>query len=438
MKRLVGLIEKWSFPAFLIGLLFFRLPPFYLVPFIRSAFLTSHSMSRVIFVSLVMGLVLLLAYGKEKSFAKRIEKSRGVIVLIFLWFLALSLGIIYTENLLEFLMRYKEVFGSVLLFFLGLKYGDKLKTIMKVVIIAFVISVVYQAIIFLYPVLFRNIISMLFYDKHAGLVSDNTFRGRIYIETYDEAMLPLMLWWIGNGMRKNVTWLQAVLIVVTGFFSFVSNFRSRLAMFIVSVVGYGLSKLKSLGEWKGKLKPFLIMGGLLVLTVVVTDTVGRETVGFGFLDRVAFTDKREDIDSLVFRGEQMITSLELAQKNDFFGVGLGNYYQHLPFAMYSYRYSISGVRSNFKSAAEYVHSIVGTFFTEGGIWSGVLFLGLLYKFGKDDLKVIQYKRERGKMAVVAFWSLFLYTLLNPFVPFVLQGLFWFLRGILAYEVQSKA
>jgi hypothetical protein len=434
---LIDTFQKWKLRLFLTAFFFIRIPSLNIIPFVSSDFLATQSLARVVFLGLFVVEVYLYWLGKS-SLRLYIGKNRFLVALILLFFLELSLGIFYAGDTLEFLIRYKDVFLGIVMFFLGLVYAKNLESIAKVSLFAMVLIFFYQLIILLAPSLFKALAPVI-YGKHVELVLANIARNRVYVETFDEAVVLLVIWWLyrRKGGVKN-TYLGYVLLVLVGFFAFVSNFRSRLLFFLVTLTGFILNSLLSFKKAvsiKLGLSPLLIS---LVLTGFIASIVAGGIFGQTFIDRLQFASQQEDVETVFFRVKQLQEAWEMALENNFSGVGLGNFYEGLPFSKNYSFFLQTAITSDkeitTKGAAIYVHNIFGTFLAEGGVWAGILFLALTVKFLFDDYKLARKGEEGSLLLVFAFWGLFTYSLFNPFVPFSLQGLFWFVRGV----ITSKA
>lgn len=438
---LARFIEKWKLPLFLVAFLFLRIPPLYLFPLVRNAFLTTQSLARIVFLSLFLWEIYLSLKGRG-SLKRLVQKDRLLIVLIFLLLVELSLGVLYAVDIKQFLLRYKDIFLGIVMFFLGVIYGKNLDKIAKVILIGLCFSLAYQAVMFFSPDLFSTIAKVFLYDRHLQLVLGNIDRGRLYIETFDEVIILILIWWLIKRYPDKERFYSIGLFSLVGFFAFVSNFRTRILVLVISVGGYLFYALfkkvkRELAISPKKITLLLFISIAVLLSAVVADSLAVRISGFSFVDRLTFGDEREDVQTISFRIKQLQKSWELAEDNFSFGVGLGNYYETLPFTK-SYHLFHSLTRTTpVSGAAEYIHSIIGTFLAEGGYWAAIIFLILTFKFLSDDYQIIKNKAGRASLLVFSFWGIYIYSLFHPFVPFTLQGLFWFLRGLLFTEKQKK-
>jgi hypothetical protein len=332
-------------------------------------------------------------------------------------------------------MRYKDVFLGIVLFFLGIVYRKNLDKIAKVIFIGLILSLIYQAVMFLAPELFLKIANIFVYEKHLELVSGNLDRGRIYIETFDESIALILIWWLFKKYPARGNRYSIFLLMIVGYFSLISNFRTRILILAISLVGYLIfeyrRRAKKVAE---KMRRTLLVLAFVFFALFISGMLAElfavRTFGFSFVDRITFSDTQEDVETVFFRLNQLQNSWDLAGNNYSLGIGLGNYYESLPSSKNYWSFFSSGNDATIRGAAEYVHNIFGTFLAEGGFWAGILFSVIILKFISDDVRYFKKGKGEKDLLIFSFWGLFIYTFLNPFVPFVLQGLFWFLRGLI--------
>lgn len=429
--RLITYVERKLFSIFLVGLFLLKIPPFYIIPPLPSQLLTTHVISRIIFIFSLAWITFVTKSKEKDRFLDILRRERVFVSIFVLLFIVMSAGVFIASNTFEFLFRYKEVFLGMIMFFFGVFWGDRLQEIAKVLFYTVIFSVSYQLVIYLFPEFYKTIFSYLINDKHYQLVAENIDRGRIYIETFDEAILPIVLWWITKNYKDYKKSAYSVVIFsLTVITSFLSNFRSRIAMLVVVLLGFGLRYKHVVRNLKGT----VIGIGLIIILAVGADFLSLETLGFSYFDRLTFGDQVEDVSTVDFRVQQMRKAWDHSFVNYGLGVGLGNYFEGES-AFGDYVSSLQRSEVLTRGAAEYVHSIIGTVLSENGLIGAVLFLVLMVIMLKDDVLIFS-KNEKARVLTISFWSLFMYAMLNPFVPLVLQGLFWFLRGLIVYEKQT--
>lgn len=418
--QILFLRKKLYLPFFFLSVLFVKLPPFYFLPFLKSQFLTTHSLA----VYLVGIGFIFFVLNQLLSGDKGFEERNKVLLAIFLIFLIFqSLSIIPAANTTSFLGDYRNFVFSGFFLFLALDLKKEKGKLITIFIIAAIFNIFYQLFLFFYPELFKSIANIFIYGSHLELVNINLERGRVFIETYDEIVIPFLILLI---TQKRFRRLSIILLSLIAFTSFASNFRTRILMlffsFFASVVFV----------WKGKRKLKIGIISLFVLLGVFAEVVVTSLLGFSFLDRFTFQDKTQDIVSVESRYQSISTAADMGVSHPFFGVGLGNYYDYLPnskkflFSFYNWK------NKEFSLASQDPHDIFAKILSETGIFSLVFFIGISGFFLKSDIERALYKPFDGvtNAYIVSFWTLFIYSVFNPTTTVSYNSLFWLLRAFI--------
>lgn len=413
-------LDKIFLYLFLISIFFFKIPNFYILPFFKSSFLTSQALSRVIIILTFFYQITVYSLSNKKLFTNK--DSQLLILFIIVLFILQTLSIFVAVNTTSFLSRYKDVIVSFTAFFVFFFYKKYYRQIILVLLISFVINSIYQFLIVFYQNFFINVVSNFIYQKHVDLVIAKLQQNRIYLDTYDEIIIPfIFIYPIKNNLNKNLSFY--VLFIMVAFFSLVSNIRSRILMFFVSLGG-------SLVFFK-KISPkkiFILLLSFLVIGFLINNFM-RYYSGYSFVDRILLEDEIKDVRPVNFRLEQLKNGLEMG-KSTLLGVGLGNYYDSLgSISKNNFIVNKSQLVSS-QGAQEFVHNIFGAVLAESGYISLFIFLLILWLFIRKDIYVLKKGQDYEKAFIIAFWSLFSYGLFNPILPASYQVLFWGIRGLL--------
>lgn len=410
MKQSIYII---SLSIFLISIALFRLPYLYLFPGISSAFLTTQSVARIL---LVMGFCIGVIFFKKKI---HFSKDGVVINLLVLgFFLVSSLSILYAQNLESFIVRYKDFIIGIVSFYTFYFFRNEKKKIVYALIITMPIMIMYQLIL-LYGNVLHDYIIPLIYQKHFDIVSYNLSRGRIYVDSYDEAFIP-MIFLVFTFKKRIHTFWGYVMLGCLSFLAFISNFRTRIGMLGIGIIGIFIVFRERIQ------KKFLFFFMLLLGTSVLISTIFSMTLGANFLDRFFLRDEIQDIATIETRVDQIFTALPMGFISPF-GVGLGNYYDNLPNNKIK---SYALIDPANVSAREYIHNNLATVIAESGYIAFIIFLLLLVKFMQNDYEVMKKKNYYKRAFVFAFWTLFFFGFFNPPIPISYQVLFWGMRGLL--------
>ena len=141
----------------------------------------------------------------------------------------------------------------------------------------------------------------------------------------------------------------------------------------------------------------------------------------------------ENTISVRSRVNQITTAYDLLKQKPF-GVGLGNYYEYLPAIQKNQNYAITNKLQKQESilAEENIHNIFGLIAVESGILGFAVFILFIALCVRNDVLLFFKKKHEKIPFVIAFWSMFIYSLFNPLIPGVTNYLFWFLRGYLLF------
>jgi len=401
------------------------MPPFYVIPFIKSALLTSHSLSRVIVV------VLFVAMLRRRDYQKFSKTQISLFYLFLGYFFFHSLSVINAVNYDAFLLRYKDVVFPGLFLLASFSFLKSKLDFIKVMIWSLLVNFAYQAVAYTWPSLYSLMGNSLLYEGHREFVSLNLARGRIFIETYDEIVLPFLFVSGFYTLVKNKLF-RVIFPVLIIFPTLLSNFRSRLLML---VVGVGLALITWFKSWKVVIG--IGLGGIVMM--FSSDAISLRLWGFSILDRVLLKSNYDDIQSLTSRWEGISQSFELGLRHPVAGIGLGNYFDFLPTYVRDSVFSISNYYGGVWISSLNPHNIFAQIVAETGLLGLIYYLGMLGIFLRSDWMIYRERKikEDFKIAcIIAFWTLFSYSLFNPTTTLTYNTLFWILRGVIIHESTS--
>jgi len=408
------------FYLFLISFFLFKIPNFYLFIFFKNQFFTSQAIARFIVIIVFLCNIYLYLIKKKRRFWL-IQKDKLLINAVLILFVLQSFSILFAINLESFLYRYKDVCISLFFFILAAFYKDRVKEIIFVLFLSSFLNIIYQFILVFRSDFFIRIVSNFIYQKHLNYVIANLDRGRIYIDTFDEMIIPfLFLNFEARKLFSNV--LKKILIILIIIFSFLSNFRTRVLMVFFALITSFLILLKKRREKEIRFI-FLIMMIILIFSNFSSFYI-RGINRFNNIDEILNTT------SIMTRIDQIKISFNMGRLS-LFGVGLGNYYDNLPSLIKNKDMILSKSISFIKQGAEeYVHNVFGFIVSESGYLGLITFLYILSIFLRNDFFLLKKNNEYDKALIISFWTIFIYGLFNPIIPASYQVLFWTLRGLL--------
>jgi|YNPMSStandDraft_1061717.scaffolds.fasta_scaffold07686_4 hypothetical protein len=404
-------IDNFFFNLFLLSVLFFKIPNFYILPFLKISFLTSQALSRIILLFIFFKIY----FFKRKIFDEL--KNKTIFWLMVFFFVIQSISIIPAINIPNFWARYKDIIIGLASFFVFYFYKKEYKKIINVFLSSVFINAIYQFLL-IYSGNIKELLSTIVYQKHFDLVlAKLESQGRLYIDSYDEILIPFLF------LENNSNWLiKLFLLILIFFFSYSSNIRSRVLMVFISffLSLFFIKKIKFE-------KIFAVFFAFLIIGFLASQ-FSFYFFKESFIDRIFFPEESTDIKPIDFRKNQFFKSLDIG-KISLLGAGLGNYYDNLNTNEKIGKSLLSWFNLLNQGSKEYVHNIFGLIISESGYLSFFVFLLILLFFIKNDFKIL-FNNDYKKAIIISFWSLFSYGLFNPIIPGSYQFLFWGLRGLL--------
>src|SRR3989344_4921849 len=207
-------IKKSSFIIFITTLFLFKLPNFYFIPILKTSFLTTHVLARV--------LLFLLFIFNIKQIVQLFSKNK-IFFIILLLFLIQSFSISQGFNTISFLSRYKEIIVGFMAFYTALLFRKKYRLVMDILLITTIFSAFIQLIFIIFPDILTQLFNQLLYEKLQDLVVINLSRGRTYFETFDEIIIPVILYLLIRGKVRSKKFVLLPLFIIVAILAIVSG-----------------------------------------------------------------------------------------------------------------------------------------------------------------------------------------------------------------------
>jgi len=402
---------------FYLSFFLIRLPPL-ILPFN----LSSHILFRLINFIILIKLFFL---------NKKTIKFKGIIIFLLLFFVSQSLSVINVINFNTYLYFFERLV-TVCLFTLVshslINNQKKTDVIIKLINITAIINVILELTMFFSPQ-FVNFLYKFIHPSVLDIFVFNVNRGRLYFESYGEVFLPIILYLFFKEkllFKKIIYWLVVLGIILLAFWS---NYRDRFVVVCFSLFTTLMIFRKDI--FKIKIKQNVIFLFATVLIFIGGFFYIYQTRGYSVIDRLLLQDKEEDISSLVSRGILINEAVSIGRQFPLLGVGIGNYYDHLPSFMKNQRYRMIGQNRNFLDATLlYPHNLFVQIFVETGLLGLLFFLFILGVFIKKDFKILKSKNDLYKALIVSFWALILYAMFNPRTYLTFYTNFFVLRVLI--------
>lgn len=384
--------------------------------FILNPALNTHRLAGILW--LFLSLTVLLGSIKKGGKTK-VEKK---LLFFFLFYIAVrSLSILGAQNIEAFLGTYEDFIFPAILFILSLHFIKTSKDIERIISILFsivVLNVALQTIAFLNPSLLISFGGIFIHPEYLRIAEVNLFRGRIFIENYDETLTPVISYFLIKDRVRKFPFL--ILLVSIVFFSFFSGFRTKFLMLIFALSGSAAVFRKYL--------PRLSLGFILILVLFfLVYSIPFSGRNYTVFDRL-FLDEAGDLSTVTTgRIDRWGKAIEMGLSSPVFGVGLGNYFDHLEYSDQRSFSLFKEVRDQFSIAARDPHDVFFSTLAETGFLGFSSLILLLLFFLQKDIAIIKRGEGLSKAFVLSFWTLFVFALLNPSTSIVYQALFWTLR-----------
>jgi O-antigen ligase len=411
VKRLYSIPYKYSERIYYAVILVALLPPL----FIFSPMFTTYRVGGFILVVL-----LLLFLWLKKMFPVHTLLEKLVLIL----FIAQSLSILSANNGEAFINAYENICYGLVFFFVSSVVITKKNTdtILSLLVITAGITLFLRLCIFLD--IFTWIGNFVIHPGYMEIVMMNVGRGRVFIDSYEETILPLCLYFIAE---KKYIKTNSFLIIGIAIMSVLSGFRTKVLMFLLSII----LPLFFLGKVRKLTVILLVCTTIIFSFLYMTNSIGG---GISLIERL-----HTDVDDITTgRATRVQEGMLMGMSSPFIGVGLGNYFDNIPFSMQKSFSLFNQKREELALAAPDPHNIFISLFAETGIVGLGSFLFLLTYFLYKDISLLRKKGyEKVKIVSVSFWVLFSYSLANPSGSISYITLFWLFRVVIEKNAPSR-
>lgn len=340
-----------------------------------------------------------------------------------------SISSIFVVNINQYITGFTLlVFISILYLTYYYSFEEKeVVSILKILVFATAINISIQFILYFFEYLafFKNLFSNLYIQFYEF----NKQRGRFFGESYDEALVPIIYYLIHiekSTLKKLFYFLLIILIIFVAFFS---HWRTKIIILflnLIFVLFYSLlhrSKIK----WQ--------VGGVLVLAIFfipfLLSLFGSNNTTLQRFD----SSSEQSIDTTLVRVSYWRESMVLIRSNLFTGVGLGNWYDNLSQSSRNSKKAYPS--SQVSSSKNFIfindpHNIFISIMVSSGAFALLALLILIYIGLRDMVSLLKLRSHTYKTFVgVSFWSLFLFSLFNPYMDFPYLSLAAILLALLS-------
>lgn len=430
--------------------LYFLILTIYLLSSFNLYLIYSHGIAKLLsFFLLIFNLVNYRNYGLNfKKEKKGFKKSLQLFNLFIIFFTVQSFSVINAENLEDYVLRYKDILFIGIFFINSLFYIFDLKSfeykkIKNLFIFPLFLSNIYgifvQILIYFFPNFFISFFSYYLHGDYLSIIKMNIERNRIYFESYEQILIPLIIYYIfvKKKLRKTNFFLSysfftgLLLIIIT--LSLLSNFRTKFLMLTFSL-------LFSFYVFRKFIKKKLFFYFFLFLIFIYfISKLSNLVSGINIFDRFYLINNIQEYSSINFRTSQIKDALDIFVKKPFFGIGVGNYRYYLNQNLKNLNILRNEYKNLFNDAYYSIHNIFFNILAENGALGLISFSAILVYFFYFDWLIFKRQEDLFKKSIIiSFWTLFIYSLFNPTINSISYNiLFWYLRLIILAVVEIK-
>lgn len=415
---------NFLFLCFLFSLFLIKLPPVYVLPLQSNIFTTQTLAKGMIFLIDIYFLI-------NEKYRKKIIDDKYFYLLLFYFFIQ-SLSIIDAVDLGLFWKDYQTLISDVLIFtasFFFIQRSMYKKIISRFILYTGVIVIAFEVTFYIFPKeffqFFKNIIQKEVIDPYIY----NFYRNRYNLYLQTELFTPFFIFrWLKDKDKffsKKIFFL--ILVTLSFFLVFVSDYRYRFVLETFAFLFTILIVVKT--SIKRKLRTTVLLISFFLLMFVSSFILVSVLNGPNIISRFLLQNQSQDVGSITYRVESFQKSISFFNTSPAIGLGLGNYayYEGLNNSYASANDTIGNIYTQMTLASP--HNIVSTTLSETGILGLFSLILLLLGFINRDLHFLS-KKILGieDIYVIASWTIFIYSLFNPFSTVFINGWFWFLRG----------
>jgi len=363
----------------------------------------------------------------------RVLIDTPILILISIYFVSNSLSIINSINVVEYLRVYKNILISIIFFFITAYFFSQ-ENKSKIILTVFILTVVFNVFIQLsqYFILKYESMSLLtlFHSTYVDFIRTQANRERYFIEFYDYALIPLLIYFAFKIRIKIFSFMLLTSVLILFFLSIVSGYRIIFIATMISIIstaiilsGINLKKL------------FLIL--IIILSIfIVGKQVGLYVSEHNSIARLS-TLNEESLESISGRFYLWRNAIEMGQSYKYFGIGLGNFFDHLSNKNMVINSYFDPKNQLMRYTYIHPHNIFFAAYAEIGFVGLISIVSLIGYFFYMDVKKFFKKNTIMKVFIASFWILFLYSLTGPRQVIQYLIVFWFLRFAITTKKEKR-
>jgi len=320
-------------------------------------------------------------------------------------------------NLGAFMLLYKHVLFSIMLFIVSVlvvRNQKDVKKIINLIVFSIILTTLFQVVIY-FQLVPESLLQLLIYDKEWDVIYVNLIRGRYFITIYSSALVPILIYYSASATKIFYKIIGLFLLLSVLVFSILSNFRTHLVLALLGLFTASAIYIRK------KTVVLIPLGFILLLYLSFQLNAFLTTSS---ITRIVDPDTK-DITSITTRWQWWQQATEMGLSSPIYGVGLRNYFDN------SSNIHISGLNNKFQLITlAHPHNIFFGTFAETGFGGLLALFSLLFYLFVSDVRLFKDTDRLQQALILSFWILFLFSTMNPPDTLPYLSLFWLLRALI--------
>lgn len=419
--KVIQKLHSWTVLLFCFVVFATLFPSFYLLG-------TSYGKIHSQIVLIILNVVVFTIFTFENIFYNKISPKSKILIPVLIFLTTQTLSVISTINFPEFFREYKNLFNAILIF-INILYLSKNKYFKNIFPNLLKTTLFLWGILNIYLFFASNsdldMITNLIHVNYINLIKAHKENGKFFFESYFVSLVPLIMYLIHKAQKFKNKLIFITIGFVIFFLSLASNFRAIVVLLGLSI----LMAIYNYKKWAIKILFFYLFTTLSIF--VLYASVLKLNIHRTVINRFLIESK-EDYDSLNLRLAFYLKGLKIGFSSSLLGVGLGNFRDSI-----SLNQSVDQIFKNKQKVANFQqatytdpHNIFIKTFAETGLVGLLSFVYLVGFFILSDFHRIKKGNILLYSLIFAFWSNFLYGMVNPTYALAYLGFFWLMRGLI--------
>ncbi len=401
--------------------------------------ITSISLFNSYLIARLLTIILFFYLAISKLFEReKLSLNQNVtIILLVLFLFATGLSSIAAFSMSAFISNYEDIVLAVLFsincyLVCAKNFSTTSKWIVLAVIASTALSVIDELILLINPIFYMQYAQVLLHPSQYEFIQASIFRGRLFVNRYNEVFIPLFIFFIVYPLKINTKKLFLTILIILIFtLALFSGWRIRL---LTSIMGIA-TLILFIKDFTTKKKIIIFSSIFIVFFILIvgSDNLMRSFTGYSTIGRLLFEDQ-QDVDALTSRLNFFKKSIELFVSSPIVGVGLGHYslIADKPYRQFYTVFQEQKIEAELLSLNP--HNIFFHLLAETGSIGLLSLVIVLIYFIFQDWSIFTQKKNSKlpiySILISGFWILFTFAIFHGQVGFQFYALLFGFRAVL--------